>query len=208
MSTLGKIWKVLLAAILLLIAVAVFFMVHIPEQDAYEAKQNNLNTSIQVLQNTIVENARYAHIQDAIPEAMAEIDAARLELYEHFPVELKEEDQIMYVLYLEELFGTEITFSFASAEVITGLSDGANLAGLTLTVNYQSTYQGFKDMVEYLSTDSRITSVQYATMDFDQETDTAVGTVTLLLYVMQTDKLEYQPPNVYEPDTGKENIFD
>lgn len=208
MSTLGKIWKVLLAVILLLVAAYVFFLVHLPEQDTYEAKEKNLNMSIEVLKNTITENARYASIQDAIPEAMAEIDAARLELYEHFPVELKEEDQIMYVLYLEELFGTEITFSFASAEVITGLSDGASLAGLTLTVNYQSTYQGFKDMVEYLSTDSRITSVQYATMDYDQETDTAVGTVTLLLYVMQTDKLEYQPPNVYEPDTGKENIFD
>lgn len=208
MSVLSKIWKVLLALILIIIAIAVIFMIYIPEQKAYEAEEKNLNISIQALKNTITENARYATIQDAIPEAMAEIDAARLELYEHFPVELKEEDQIMYVLYLEELFGTEITFSFASAEVITGLSDGANLAGLTLTVNYQSTYQGFKDMVEYLSTDSRITSVQYATMDYDQETDTAVGTVTLLLYVMQTDKLEYQPPNVYEPDTGKENIFD
>ena len=208
MSTFGKIWKVLLAVILLLVAAYLYFMVHLPEVKAYEAKEKNLNTSIEVLKSTITENARYAHIQDAIPQAMAEIDIARMELYEHFPVEMKEEDQIMYVLYLEELFGTEISFSFASAEVITGLSDGAALAGLTLTVNYHSTYQGFKDMVEYLSTDSRITSVQYATMEYDGESDMVEGTVTLLLYVMQTDKMGYQPPNVYEPETGKDSIFD
>ena len=208
MSALSKIWKVLLAVILLLVAAYLYFMVHLPEVKAYESKEKNLNTSIEVLKNTIMENARYAHVQDAIPEAMAEIDAARMELYESFPVEMKEEDQIMYVLYLEELFGTEISFSFASAEMITGLSDGAVLAGLTLTVNYQSTYQGFKDMVDYLATDSRIASVQHATMQYDQQSDTAQGTVTLLLYIMQTDKMEYQPPNVYEPDTGKDNIFD
>ena len=89
------------------------------------------------------------------------------------------------------------------------LSDGATSGGLTLTVNYETTYQGFKDMIEYLSTDSRITSIQYCTLNYDDASDTATGTLTLLLYVMNSDLLDgYQPPVITEPDTGKPNLFD
>lgn len=114
----------------------------------------------------------------------------------------------MYVLYLEEQFGTEISFSFGTVSPIRMLSDGALLEGLTLTVNYETTYQGFKDMVDYLATDSRITSIQYATVDYDAENDVATGTMTLLCYIMESDLMEeYQEPDVTEPRTGKNNML-
>ena len=47
----------------------------------------------------------------------------------------------------------------------------------------------------------------WAGMLYDAATDTATGTVTLLLYLMDSDLLEYLPPDVAEPDTGKEGIF-
>ena len=134
--------------------------------------------------------------------------ASRLDLYKHFPKEMKEEDQIMYVLYLEKLFGTEIYFSFSTAQPITVLRDGSKLMGLTLTVNYETTYKGFQDMVNYLATDSKITSVQYATIQYDAAKDLATGTVTLLLYMLDSEDLQYLPPDVYVPDTGKENLYD
>lgn len=113
----------------------------------------------------------------------------------------------MYVLYLEKTFGTEISFSFSSPQPITALRDGATLMGLTLTVNYKTTYRGFKNMINYLATDSKITSVQFASINYDASSDTAVGTVTLLLYLMDSDLLDYVSPDVKEPDTGKGNIF-
>ena len=114
----------------------------------------------------------------------------------------------MYVLYLEQMFGTEIQFSFSSAQFIANLTDGGILGGVVLTVNYESTYKGFQDMVNYLSTDSRITSLQNATMDYDEETGIASGEITLVLYILDSDLLEYKPPEVFNPETGKENIFD
>ena len=62
-------------------------------------------------------------------------------------------------------------------------------------------------MVNYLATDSRITSIQYATVDYDAESDRAVGTLTLLCYVMDSNLLEYHEPDVAEPQTGKYNIL-
>ena len=178
------------------------------ERLAYESEASQLNTIITSLESTIARNMRYAAVQDQLEEATAAVDASRLELYEHFPVELKEEDQIMYILYLEQLFGTEIQFSFSSPQAIAALRDGSTLMGLTLDVNYETTYQGFKDMVNYLATDSRVTSVRYASIQYDAANDVAAGRITLMLYLIDSDLLEYLPPEITEPDTGKDNIYE
>jgi len=208
MKLLSKYWKFLLALVLIGLAVHIYFNVYETEKAAHEADMKMQQNMITALQSAIAENARYVDVQDKLEDANAAVDESRLALYEHFPLEMKEEDQIMYVLYLETLFGTEIHFTFSEAQPITGLRDGSALMGLILTVNYETTYQGFQDMVSYLSTDSRITSVRAATIEYDAKTDTAKGQVELLLYLMNSDLLEYLPPAVAEPETGKDNVFD
>lgn len=208
MKTLAKNWKVILALLMVMAAMPVFFLGYLREKKAFEAEQSQLNSKISGLQATIAENLRYSDIQEQIPDAEASVEESRLKLYQKFPTELREEDQIMYVLYLEELFETEISFGFGTAAPVQLLRDGAVLEGLTLTVNYETTYQGFKEMIDYLATDSRITSIQYATVDYDSENDTATGSLTLLCYIMDSDLLpEYQEPDVTKPQTGKPNIL-
>lgn len=208
MKLLARYWKLLVALVLVGLAVHVYFNLYKTEKLAYELQTAQLRTMISAVESSIAENARYVDVQDKLEEANAAVDASRLALYEHFPLEMKEEDQIMYVLYLETLFGTEIHFTFSDALPITGLRDGSTLMGLILTVNYETTYQGFQDMVSYLSTDSRITSVRAASIEYDAKTDTAKGQVELLLYLMDSELLEYLPPAVAEPETGKDNVFD
>lgn len=208
MKAITKNWKVVLALLMIMAALPIFFMGYLREKKAFEAEQSRLKTQIGTLQATIAENLRYSDIQEKLPDAEAELDGSRLALYEKFPTELREEDQIMYVLYLEELFETEISFSFGTVAPVRLLSDGAVLEGLTLTVNYETTYDGFKEMVEYLATDSRITSIQYATVDYDAENDVATGSLTLLCYIMDSEKLpDYEEPDVTKPQTGKNNIL-
>ena len=112
----------------------------------------------------------------------------------------------MYILYLEKQFGTEIHFSFGKAQQLVALKDGSQLMGLTLTVNYETTYQGFQDMINYLATDKTITSVQFANINYDPASNKAVGTVTLLLYLLN-DGSDYVGPEVNIPETGKDNIY-
>ena len=208
MALLKKYWKLLLGLILIGAAAYFYYNVYQTELAAYETESKQLKTMITGLENSIRENNRYAAVQDQLEAANAAVDASRLELYDHFPVEMKEEDQIMYILYLEKTFGTEIQFSFAQAQPITALSDGAQIMGLTMTVNYETTYKGFKNMINYLATDSKITSVQFASIQYDAQNDVAMGSVTLMLYLLDTDAIEYLPPDVYQPDTGKDNIYD
>lgn len=207
MKVLGKYWKLLLAIVLVALAVSTYYNTYKVEEAAHKVKTQQLNTMIKALEISIQENAKYADIQEDLETSNAEMMASRLELYEHFPFEMKEEDQIMYVLYLEKIFGTEIFFSFGQTQPIALLQDGSILAGLTLTVNYETTYKGFKEMLNYLSTDSRITSVQYADIRYDDVADKATGTITLLLYMLPTADGQYEAPDIAIPDTGKENVF-
>lgn len=208
MKTLIRNWKAVVAFLLLVAAVCVMLLVYRPAKQEYDSKQQQLTTMITALQSTIAENLRYADIQDALPTAKEQISASLLELYKKFPAELRPEDQIMYVVYLEEIFGTEIQFQFGTLQTIGQLADGATLCGLNLTINYETDYEGFKEMINYLAADTRLTSVEHATMYYDETNDVAVGSLTLLCYVMQSELLEYQVSDITTPSTGKPNIFD
>lgn len=198
--------KLVLGIALLLIALLVFFNVYQKEKKAHEAEVEQLNMYITVMEKNIAENMKYAAIQDELDGLIEEVKTKRLELYESFPVELKEEDQIMYVLYLETLFKKEINFSFSSAQPIALLSEG-QLMGLSLTVNYETTYDGFKKMVNYLATDDRITSVHSASIQYDETTKKVSGEITLILYLIESDLLNYESPDVKVPPVDKNNIF-
>ena len=207
MKLLGKYWKVLLAIFLLAAAAFVYFNLYQTEKASYESETRQLDMMITALEKSIQENMKYVDIQGELEQAKLELEASRMDLYKAFPVEMKEEDQIMYVLYLETLFKEEIFFSFNQPAQLVTLRDGSTLQGLLMTVNYRTTYDGFQNMVEYLSTDSRVASVQEATIEYDAANDVAVGYLTLVLYLLDTDAMEYAPPDVAVPDIGKENIF-
>ena len=208
MKFLGKYWKVLLALILVAAAVFVYMNKYQVEKNTFETKTQQLGMIIMTLESKIQENMKYAEVQDQLEEAKLELEASRMDLYKAFPVEMKEEDQIMYVLYLETLFKEEIFFSFAQPMQLVTLQDGSNLQGLMMTVNYKTTYDGFQDMLTYLSTDSRVASVYESTITYDAENDVAQGYLTLIVYLLDTEKMEYMPPDVAVPDTGKDNIFE
>ena len=208
MKLIGKYWKLLVAILLIVGAIYLYVNTYQMEKLSYETQYAQLQMMNASLQNKIQENMRYVDIQEDLAEATDRIDRSRLDLYEHFPVELKEEDQIMYVLYLETIFGTEIQFEFSQAGTLVSLQDGANLNGLLLEVNYETTYKGFKDMVHYLATDSRIVSVYDSTILYDAATDKVQGRIKLLLYMIDTDLRDYESPNVAEPSTGKDNIYE
>jgi len=200
-------WKGTLGIVLFIAAVLVALLIFNPARKAYESESEQLGMMNSALQQSIAENTRYAGVQDELEDAKAELEDARRELYGHFPAELREEDQIMYTVYLEKLFGTVISFEFGTAVPLMEMTDGGVLGGLTLTVNYSTDYEGYKEMIKYLATDSRITSIQYSSMEYDEATNTVTGWITLLCYTMSSELNEYSEPAVDAPDVGKENIF-
>lgn len=206
MKALGKYWKLILAFLLVVGAVLIYVLQYLPAKQAYELEQTSLQNQIGTMQVQIAENQKYAPYQDQLEAATKAVEESRAELYGKFPVELKEEDQIMYMLYLEEKFGREVVFSFAEEVPIAPLSDGAQLQGVTFAFDFVSTYDGFKNMVKELATDSVITSVRYAVMQYDAQSDQVLGQLIVTRYVM-ADGRDYQAPEVDQPAIGKDQIY-
>ena len=208
MRALGKYWMMIFGVLLLLAALTVYLFLYRPARREYDLQAEAIDMNISVQQIGSGQNTQYAAVRDQLPEAADALEKSRDELYGIFPVELREEDQILYILELEELFGTEIDFDFGKIEPVAVFSDGACLMTLTLAINYETTYQGFKDMVEFLSNDSNITSVRYADMTYSSDDDALSGTVTIQRYLIDRTGTEYQTPEIAVPDEiGKDNIF-
>ena len=225
MKSLKQNWKLLLAAALLVAALVIVGLVYPRQKQDFETQQNSIKQSISMwetsidgsrdkiaaAQQTIEQYRVYESVQEELPAAEEELLASRTALYEKFPTELREEDQILYILYLERLFGNQILFSFEQPAEVSRFQDGAALGGVDLTVNYQTTYQGFKDMVAYLATDERITSIRNAVVSYNQTDDILIGNLTLRCYVLQPDAYDpsqYEEPEITPPEeTGKPVIF-
>lgn len=230
MKVIGRNWKAVLSVLLLLVAVLVYVLGYRPRSEAYVLERDQLKTQITALQTTIVENEKYKDVQDQLEPAEAAIEESRAALYENFPADMKEEDQILYLLYLEKTLGTgskelgytqelhdiflqrfgsggDIEFSFGEITPMQDLSDGALLEGLNLTVYYHASYRDFKNMIHALATDERITSIQYATFNYDSEKKLLDGQMTLTLYLMPSAQNTYEEPGVAPPATGKTDIF-
>ena len=206
MNVLKKYWMGLLALVLVLAAVFVVFNKYMPAKQLYETEKTTLTTQNTVLQTQLIENQKYASVQERLEPAMEAIRASRQELYAKFPVEMKEEDQIMYMLYLEDKFGKEVNFGFTQAQDVVTFSDGAALQGMTFSFDYETTYEGFKKMVKEIATDDRITSVRYATLNYNADEDSMTGQMIVTLYLLN-DNRDYMPPTVPTPSTGKDNPY-
>lgn len=228
MRAIKRNWKAVLAAILLLAAVLVYFLGYRPRHGAYVSERAQLNYQISILQTTIAENEKYKDVQDQMEPATEAIAESRAALYEKFPAEMKEEDQLLYLLYLEKTLGTgenelgytqelhdifaqrfnsNIEFSFGSVTPVQTMSDGAVLKGLDLVVYYHASYLDFKNMVHTLATDERVTSIRYATFQYNEAEKMLDGQIVLTLYLMQSSQNLYEEPGVPVPSTGKANIF-
>ncbi|MCR4805331.1 MAG: hypothetical protein K5981_06705 [Clostridia bacterium] len=212
MRVLGRIWKIILALILLAGAAFVFLRIYLPNQVSYEVQRASLVAQNQVLQQQVIENAKYSSVDiEQLEKEEDKMEGSRLDLYRKFPQEFRQEDQIIYVVWLEEMFGTEIQFEFGSAEPIAYMSDGSVLGGVQLTVNFDATYEAYKKMIETLSTDERVASVSssaFNTYKAQDGTTHATGVLTLVHYLIVSPQLEYYSPSLVAPPVGKDDLWD
>lgn len=119
MKAIARNWKAVLALILMIAAVVVYFRVYKPKQEAYIAERDQLNKQIAVLQTTVAENERYKDVQDLLPAEYVKMEESRDVIYEVFPDEIKEEDQLMYLLYLEKIFaGSPASLNFSQNQYL------------------------------------------------------------------------------------------
>jgi len=229
MKAIARNWKAVLAVLLLIAALLVWFLAYRPAKKEFESRQSSLQNELMLLQmqvastqayneEVISENKKYEPLIDALPDEIAKLERSEKELFAKFPAEMREEDQIMYAVWLENVMkeidpeiSNDVHFAFASYEEDLKLN-GASFGGITLNCTYRLHYKAFQRLLDYLSADERVAAVRYVTMNYEESTNQLIGTMGIKFYMAipndYNSAYEYTEPDVpMNGGQGKDNVY-
>ena len=139
------------------------------------------------------------------------------EIQAPYPSQIKRTDQVMYLANMENIFARDLKIKSMSmsamAEVATnageegGTEATVKLYKMPLSYSFLCTYDGFKDMVNYIFEDGDRKSINVVTLAFDSETGNLQGNITVDLYTLTGTDKEYKPTTIPPTTTGINDIF-
>lgn len=182
-------------------------------------KVDTLRAETEVLQ---LEIDKYTAVKDNIALYTTGIETATNDIatvLHKFPVTVMEEDMIMLGRSLEkstdDTFVSSITFGGASNVYIatskpveaTTVPISYSLYNNSVLVSFQTSYEGMKEIMDYINENKDRMSVSSFTAAYDSNTGLVSGTTSVNMYsVVGTDK-EYVQQNLSGVGLGTNNIF-
>lgn len=104
-------------------------------------------------------------------------------------------------------FGSDSCF-FKSNELRDDGSPRVSAYKTTLSISYETDYQGLKDMMDYINGYPERMNVDNFNAVYNPDNDGVTGSMVLNLYSVETEGYEYEEPLIEDIELGKENIFD
>ena len=224
--------NILIMLLGILIPVAIYFFVYTSFTEktaAMNADNETLQTEVDYLQDLADHKQQYI---DDTAAMQIQID----EIKSRFPAEYKPEDDIMYIIGVENDYGAEIPtiamgtssmieVAAAAEETAEAPAEGAeatdDAAGDTvdtttpaislyqtpISVSMQSSYRSLKDIVTYINTDTDRKSIDSLSVVFDTETGLLASTMAFNAYSLTGTEKEYAAPQVSGVFYGTSDIF-
>ena len=142
----------------------------------------------------------WANIDNQYPFQLAFKD---LELDERDPVAVAgiEDTGDATIAYEED---GSATISDADAEQLTAKY---KLYGAPMSMNFICTYDGMKDMFEYITSQYNRNSINAVEIAYDQETGLLTGAIGMELYYIEGLEKEYNPPFIPSMPKGQSDVF-
>ena len=169
-----------------------------------------------------VEISKYTAVKDNIELYNAGIEEATNHIADvlyDFPVMVMEEDMIMFGRSLEKSIDdtTVSTVSFGAPSnvyVVTSHPVEASTVPISyslynnaITISYQTSYDGFKELVEYIRSNKNRMTMENFSLAYDETTGLLTASTAVNMYsVTGTDK-EYTQQNLSGVGLGLDNIF-
>lgn len=201
--------KWMIALLLLLVGIVGLFVCYqsfynpaMDECEKTEKSIETLKTSIEAAKTNLEQQSYYTtETEMLVAKTEKLMDSI------HFPGEILEEDQILYIQDVEkdtEQKQTTISFGTNSSLFSSGVF---TLQEKTFPFTYTATYEGMKNLINYfVQNEEDPVSLVSLTISYDAETDTCTGTMILRRYFV-TGIEEYQPPVIPGVQIGTDNIL-
>ena len=103
-------------------------------------------------------------------------------------------------------FGVDTEIFYSTAVPSTdGL--GVSVLSCPLSITYRTTYEGFKECMDYINQYEERMNVENVTASYDATTGNLTGTMVINLFAMSGTDNQYQKPEVSGITIGTDNIF-
>ncbi|MBD5556658.1 MAG: hypothetical protein HDQ95_15295 [Roseburia sp.] len=95
------------------------------------------------------------------------------------------------------------------AAASTEITNGAVPVGYyaTISMNYQATYQSFKDMIDYVNSQRDRMTIPIITVSYDETTGGLTGILTVNMFYLTNAGHDYEPPTVQGINRGVTDVF-
>lgn len=202
-----KKWMIaLLLLVLGIAALAVCYQSYYKEAVAETEKTKKtietLQLSIAAAQANLQQQASYIEKTEKIKK-----DTEILMDSFHFPGEILEEDQILWIRDQEVATKQEQTSIVFGVSNTLYSSGSLTLHEKTFPFTYTATYEGMKNLITYfVENEEDPVSLVSLTISYDAQTDTVTGTMMLRRYFV-TGIEDYVPPTIPGVQIGTDNIL-
>ncbi len=194
-------------------AIAVFYVYnghYLPILEENEKLEQQIKLYEKNLQNLAQHKLNEETYKSETEKAKKEVE----ELLAKFPVEIRLEDELLYVDYLEEKLKYSIgTLNVGAEYSIYSMANGKTLCAQYITVPYTTTYKGFKELVTFFNGDNKTddeypASIVQISVSYNPQTDTMSGAMIIRRYYV-TGNGGYVPPVIPDGmfEIGNDNIL-
>lgn len=212
-----KILLICIVGILAVIASVIWIANPMKEKTAaLEAENAGLKVTADEYQAVNAQRAIYE-------QGKVDLTARREELLSNFPAGMTREDEIMYWANMERenastlaianlvMSGWEEVHVAGEPEVVPGTEEeGAtqlHLYKAPVNYTYQATYDGVKNMVEYVFAQDDKKSIRGISVSYDTTSGNLLGTLDMDMYYMVGTGNTYEPMTIPSVPTGITNPF-
>lgn len=203
--------RLILLMLAVLLLVATYFLVY-----------NKSMTAAQELEAQNEIDAATVRTLEAMVDRREEVEAETAALRQNvqdivakYPADLTTEKAVVIVQDMEDFTELEISsVSFMMGNLLMNFtypSEETNIPPIgyysTLALSYEASYDGYKELLDYISRLEDRTVSPSVTATYDSVADMVSGSITVNLYYLKYTGKEYEAPEIFGIDKGVESIF-
>lgn len=204
-----KLLYILGGVVLVFLVYQFVFLALMSSSNSLKAEKKDLQTQVDNMNKMVASEDGY---ESQTTKMQDEMDT----IFDSIPSNLTSEDEIIYADNLETKYSMQITsLSMPEAQLTYTMNedgtnvtdDGKFLYSAPVTIACTTSYDGIKDYLRDMQSESYSKSIDNISLTFDSETGDLSGTMTVnMQYLLGSDK-EYVPLTVDGVETGTANIF-
>lgn len=197
--------------VLLLVIVAITVCAYRFGYMSYVEKAEKIDRESKAIEARVSELREKEALKPVYEETIKESDQQFEEIIKKYGVGNTPEKSLVFVTEMEKKTkGNVNTVSFSEnvpVFVSSGSEKTATAYSGSLVLNYEMTYKGLKEAMDYINSYPERMNIDSFTTTVNQETGKLTGTMTINLYSIAGEGRDYVEPEIAGIKTGVDNIF-